>query len=88
MVSCCSAAATERRRATDGGEAHSAEAVRYRIKELIDAEDPKKILSDDKLVKLLVGDGYDIARRTVAKYRESMRIGSSVERRRQKSPPK
>ena len=74
--------------ATDGGEAHSAEAVRYRIKELIDAEDPKKILSDDKLVKLLVGDGYDIARRTVAKYRESMRIGSSVERRRQKSPPK
>jgi RNA polymerase sigma-54 factor len=74
--------------ATDGGEAHSAEAVRYRIKELIDAEDPKKILSDDKLVKLLVEDGYDIARRTVAKYRESMRIGSSVERRRQKAPPR
>jgi len=74
--------------ATDGGEAHSAEAVRFRIKELIDAEDPKKILSDDKLVKLLVADGYDIARRTVAKYRESLRIGSSVERRRQKAPPK
>ncbi|MCK5777322.1 MAG: RNA polymerase factor sigma-54 [Rhodospirillales bacterium] len=74
--------------ATDGGEAHSAEAVRHRIKELIDAEDPKKILSDDKLVKLLVDDGYDIARRTVAKYREAMRIGSSVERRRQKAPPK
>lgn len=74
--------------ATDGGEAHSAEAVRYRIKELIDAEDPKKILSDDKLVKLLVADGYDIARRTVAKYRESLKIGSSVERRRQKAPPK
>jgi len=74
--------------ATDGGDAHSAEAVRYRIKELIDAEDPKKILSDDKLVKLLVADGYDIARRTVAKYRESLKIGSSVERRRQKAPPK
>ncbi len=74
--------------ATDGGEAHSAESVRHRIKELIDGEDPKKILSDDKLVKMLVGEGYDIARRTVAKYRESMRIGSSVERRRQKAPPK
>ena len=73
---------------TDGGDAHSAEAVRFRIKELIDAEDPKRILSDDKLVKLLVEDGYDIARRTVAKYRESLRIGSSVERRRQKAPPK
>ena len=74
--------------ATDGGDAHSAESVRYRIKALIDAEDPKKILSDDKLVKLLVADGYDIARRTVAKYRESLKIGSSVERRRQKAPPK
>ena len=74
--------------ATDGGDAHSAEAVRHRIKEMIDAEDPKKILSDDKLVKLLVADGYDIARRTVAKYRESLKIGSSVERRRQKAAPK
>ena len=74
--------------ATDGGDAHSAESVRFRIKELIDAEDPKRILSDDKLVKLLVEDGYDIARRTVAKYRESLRIGSSVERRKQKPPPK
>lgn len=74
--------------AVDGGEAHSAEAVRGRIKELIDAEDPKKILSDDKLVKILVGEGYDIARRTVAKYREALKIGSSVERRRQKAPPR
>ncbi|MDP4796987.1 MAG: RNA polymerase factor sigma-54 [Rhodospirillales bacterium] len=73
--------------ATDGGDAHSAEAVRHRIKEMIDAESPKKILSDDKLVKLLVADGYDIARRTVAKYRESLKIGSSVERRKQKAPP-
>ncbi len=74
--------------ATDGSEAHSAEAVRFRLKALIDAEDPKKILSDDKLVTMLKAEGYDIARRTVAKYREAMRIGSSVERRRQKAPPK
>ncbi len=74
--------------ATDGSEAHSAEAVRFRLKALIDAEDPKKILSDDKLVKMLQAEGYDIARRTVAKYREAMKIGSSVERRRQKAPPK
>ena len=74
--------------ATDGSDAHSAESVRHRIKEMIDAEDPKRILSDDKIVKLLTGEGYDIARRTVAKYREAMRIGSSVERRREKAPPK
>lgn len=74
--------------ATDGSEAHSAEAVRFRLKALIDAEEPKKILSDDKLVTLLKAEGYDIARRTVAKYREAMKIGSSVERRRQKAPPK
>ena len=73
--------------ATDGGEAHSAESVRHRIKELVDAEDPRKILSDDKLVKLLTDEGYNIARRTVAKYRESLRIGSSGERRRQKAAP-
>ncbi len=69
---------------TSGGDAHSAEAVRHRIKELIDAEPPKKILSDDKIVVLLKSDGIDIARRTVAKYRESMRIPSSVQRRRDK----
>ena len=67
-----------------GGDAHSAEAVKYRIKELIDAEDPKKILSDDKIVAIMQGEGIDIARRTVAKYREAMRIPSSVQRRRQK----
>ena len=74
--------------ATDGSDAHSAESVRHRIKEMIGAEDPKRILSDDKIVKLLTDEGYDIARRTVAKYREAMRIGSSVERRREKAPPK
>jgi RNA polymerase sigma-54 factor len=68
----------------DGGDAHSSEAVRHRIKSLIDGEDPKKILSDDKLVELLQKEGIDIARRTVAKYREAMRIPSSVQRRREK----
>lgn len=71
----------------DGGESHSAESVRHKLKTMIDAEDPKAILSDDKLVKMLRGDGIDIARRTVAKYRESMDIPSSVQRRRLKSQP-
>jgi RNA polymerase sigma-54 factor len=68
----------------DGGDAHSAEAVRHRIKQLIDAESPNAILSDDTIVERLHGDGIDIARRTVAKYREAMRIPSSVQRRRDK----
>jgi len=69
----------------DGGDAHSAEAVKFRLKELIDNEDPKKILSDDKLVVLMKAEGMDIARRTVAKYREAMKIESSVQRRRLKN---
>lgn len=72
---------------TVGGEAHSAEAVRHRIKTLIDAELPTKILSDDKLVVILKSEGIDIARRTVAKYRESMKMFSSVQRRRDKAAP-
>ena len=68
----------------DGGDAHSAEAVRHRIKILIDAENPEAILSDDTIVERLRADGIDIARRTVAKYREAMRIPSSVQRRRDK----
>ncbi len=71
-----------------GGDAHSAHAVRDRIKTLIDQEAPNKILSDDKLVALLQDGGMDIARRTVAKYRESMKIGSSVQRRREKANPR
>jgi RNA polymerase sigma-54 factor len=67
-----------------GGEAHSAEAVRHRIKQLIDAEDPRDVLSDDTIVEKLRGAGIDLARRTVAKYREAMRISSSVQRRRDK----
>jgi RNA polymerase sigma-54 factor len=70
--------------AADGGEAHSAEAVRHRIKQLIDAERPEAVLSDDTIVERLRGAGIDIARRTVAKYREAMRIPSSVQRRRDK----
>jgi RNA polymerase sigma-54 factor len=66
----------------DGGEAHSAEAVRYQIKGMIDGEGPSEILSDDRIVEILREKGIDIARRTVAKYRESLRIPSSVERKR------
>jgi RNA polymerase sigma-54 factor len=68
--------------AADGGEAHSAEAVRHQIKSLIDGETPAEILSDDRIVEILMEKGVDIARRTVAKYRESLRIPSSVERKR------
>ena len=69
---------------SDGGASHSAEAVRHRIKKLIDEESADAILSDDKLVDLLNSEGIDIARRTVAKYREAMKIQSSVQRRREK----
>ena len=68
--------------AADGGEAHSAEAVRYQIKGLIDGEGADDVLSDDRIVEILREKGIDIARRTVAKYRESLRIPSSVERKR------
>jgi RNA polymerase sigma-54 factor len=67
-----------------GMEAHSSEAVRHRIKQMIEGERGDAILSDDALVRQLKGEGIDIARRTVAKYRESLRIPSSVERRRDK----
>jgi RNA polymerase sigma-54 factor len=66
-----------------GADAHSSEAVRWRIKQLIDGEG-RDILSDDALVQRLKAEGIDIARRTVAKYRESLRIPSSIERRREK----
>jgi RNA polymerase sigma-54 factor len=66
----------------EGGESHSAEAVRHRIKEMIDQESKDAVLSDDQIVERLRAFGIDIARRTVAKYRESLRIPSSVERRR------
>jgi RNA polymerase sigma-54 factor len=71
--------------AAGGGDAHSAESVRFRIKHLIEAETVEDVLSDEKIVEILKEDGVDIARRTVAKYRESLRIPSSVQRRREKA---
>jgi RNA polymerase sigma-54 factor len=70
---------------SEGADAHSAEAVRHRIKGLIDLEKPEEVLSDDRIVEILKGEGIDIARRTVAKYREALRIPSSVQRRREKA---
>jgi RNA polymerase sigma-54 factor len=67
-----------------GEEAHSAEAVRFRIRQLVEAESPDNVLSDDALVTALNAQGVDIARRTIAKYREAMRIPSSAARRREK----
>ncbi|MHA1132682.1 MAG: RNA polymerase factor sigma-54 [Alphaproteobacteria bacterium] len=70
--------------ATSEGDTHSSEAVRHRIREMVDAEPAAEVLSDDKIVERLKGDGIDIARRTVAKYREALGIPSSVQRRRLK----
>jgi RNA polymerase sigma-54 factor len=71
--------------AVDGGESHSSEAVRHRIRQLIGAEAASGILSDDQIVTVLRREGVDIARRTVAKYREAMHIPNSVGRRRVKA---
>ena len=70
--------------AAAGGDALSAEAVRFRIRSLIDSE-ANEVLSDDRIVDILMKEGIDIARRTVAKYREAMNIPSSVHRRREKA---
>lgn len=70
---------------SEGGDAVSANAVKAAIKALIDKEDPRAILSDDTLVDMLKEQGFDLARRTVAKYREAIGLGSSVQRRRQKA---
>jgi RNA polymerase sigma-54 factor len=70
---------------SSGGTSHSAESVRHRIREIIEAEKADGVFSDDKIVEVLKGYGVDIARRTVAKYREAMRIPSSVKRRRDKA---
>ena len=71
--------------ATNGGEQHSSEAVRRRIRLLVEGEHPETILSDDAIVQALRTEGVDIARRTVAKYRDALRIPSSVQRKREKS---
>ena len=68
-----------------GGEAHSAESVRHRIKALIDTETPESVFSDDRIVEILRDNGIDIARRTVAKYRETLNIPSSIQRKRMKA---
>ena len=67
------------------GETHSAEAVRWRIRAMVAAETPVDILSDDAIVAVLRREGVDIARRTVAKYRDALRIPSSVQRKREKA---
>jgi RNA polymerase sigma-54 factor len=71
--------------AGSGGESHSAEAVRHRIRALVGGETAADILSDDAIVAILRKEGVDIARRTVAKYREALRIPSSVQRKREKA---
>ena len=73
--------------ATGGGESHSAEAVRWRIRAMVAAEPADAVLSDDAIVVALRGEGVDIARRTVAKYRDALRIPSSVQRKREKAEP-
>ena len=70
---------------SDGEGSVSAETVKAEIRTLIEAEDAKAVLSDDALVDLLRARGFDLARRTVAKYREAIGLGSSVQRRRQKA---
>ncbi len=71
--------------AVAGGESHSAEAVRHRIRALVSAEGHADVLSDDAIVAALRREGVDIARRTVAKYRDALRIPSSVQRKREKA---
>jgi RNA polymerase sigma-54 factor len=70
---------------TGGGDAHSAEAVRHRIRAMIIGETPDAIMSDDAIVAALRDEGVDIARRTVAKYREALRIPNSAQRKREKA---
>ena len=69
---------------TEGGDSHSSSAVRHQIQKLIEAETVDNVLSDDQIVDALKASGVELARRTVAKYRESMNIQSSVQRRREK----
>jgi RNA polymerase sigma-54 factor len=70
---------------TNGDASHSAEAIRQQMKAMIEREEPDNVLSDDQLVAALRAEGVAIARRTVAKYRESLGIPSSVQRRRTKA---
>ena len=67
----------------NGGDAHSAESVKHRIRQMIDAESAGKVLSDDDIAAVLKTEGVDLARRTVAKYREALGLPSSIQRRRE-----
>lgn len=69
---------------SEDGTSHSATSIQTRVQTLIDEENPLKVLSDDKIVDILKSEGIDIARRTVAKYRDALHIPSSVQRRKQK----
>lgn len=69
---------------SESDEGHASQSVKHKIKQLVDLENPGKVLSDDQIVMQLQETGIEIARRTVAKYREAMRIPSSVQRRREK----
>jgi RNA polymerase sigma-54 factor len=69
---------------SEGGVTHSSSSVRHSIRQMIEAESARDVLSDDQIVDVLVKNGVNIARRTVAKYREAMNIPSSVQRRREK----
>lgn len=68
--------------ATTGGDFVASESVKIRIREIIEKEDPQKPFSDQKIAEILMGEKVNIARRTVTKYRELMRLGSSSERKR------
>lgn len=65
---------------TNEGDFIASESVKNKIKEIVDAEDPRKPYSDQRLAELLSAHNINIARRTVTKYREMLRIGSSSER--------
>jgi RNA polymerase sigma-54 factor len=66
----------------NGSDSQSVQVARHRIRQLIESESERDVLSDENLVKLLRAEGMKVARRTVAKYRESMNIPSSAQRRR------
>ncbi len=68
--------------ATSGGDFVASESVKTRIREIIEKEDPRKPLSDQKIAEMLIAEKVTIARRTVTKYRELLRLGSSSERKR------
>ena len=63
------------------GSRHAALLLKRKVKKLIEDEDPRKPLTDDQIANMLQGQGIDVTRRTVAKYREDLRIPSTHQRR-------